>query len=77
MPLNFCCSYCYHYDSEYECLKSRIEREITPNKIISSLESKIKLISTSIRGMQLKVVIEQEGKQIPIYIDLKKHLKST
>ena len=72
MPLAFCCTLCFLYDSENKCTKA----EITPSTSAPSVESKIKLISASISGEQLKVIVEQEGKEFPIYIDLRKHLKS-
>jgi hypothetical protein len=38
-------------------------------------EGEFKLISSSIEGSLLRVVIENKGEEIPIYIDLKKHLE--
>jgi len=38
-------------------------------------EGEFKLVSSSIEGNLLRVVVENKGKEIPIYIDLKKHLE--
>ena len=74
MPIGFCCSKCYLYDEEHTCLankgilakRTKSEKKKTP----------IVPISTAIEDGLLKVVIEEEGEEIPIYIDLQKQLDS-
>jgi len=71
IPIGFCCEKCNLYDEKRTCLQSQ-----------SSVKTELKLpggvepISTSIEGGLLKVVIKQDDKEIPLYIDLKKHLES-
>ncbi len=72
MPIDFCCTLCVYYDSEKKCTKA----QITPSTSASSIESKIKLKNASISGDQLKVLLEQEGKEFSIFIDLRKYLNS-
>jgi hypothetical protein len=38
-------------------------------------EGEFKLVSSSIEGNLLRIVVENKGIEIPIYIDLKKHLE--
>ncbi len=66
LPIGFCCSYCIIYDEHHICLN--IE------KTTQEEAEEIKLISSSIEKNLLRVVIKQKGKEIPIYIDLKKQL---
>ena len=71
MPLGFCCENCNLFISECICVNIASKTEITtPNAI----ENSLKLIHTSIEGEILKVIIEREGKKIPIHFDLKKFL---
>ncbi|MHA1282644.1 MAG: hypothetical protein ACTSQP_09075 [Promethearchaeota archaeon] len=70
MPIGFCCSNCYLYDENHTCLKMQLQKEKKSGKTMS----KVTPIRTTIEGGLLKVVIEQEGREIPIYIDLQKHL---
>ncbi len=75
MPIGFCCSLCYLYDEHNICLN--VSKNRNSLKSTARLKSKIKLISASIEGELLKVIINQEGKEIPLLIDLKKYLEST
>ncbi len=68
MPIGFCCENCILFVDE--CLCKNI-KEITISKISGK---EIKLIHASIEGENLKVVIEQGGKRIPIHFDLNKFL---
>jgi len=68
MPIGFCCSKCILYDEVHTCLISKART--APE----TAEEEIKLITSSIEGKFLKVVIEKKGQEIPIYIDLQKHL---
>ena len=74
LPIGFCCAHCYLYNETHTCLTTKnkhIEEEATSK----SLEGEFKLISSSIEGSLLKVVVENMGEELPIYIDLKKHLE--
>lgn len=75
MPIGFCCSLCYLYDEHNVCLNVSKKRDNFTST--TPLRSKIKLISASIEGDLLKVIIDQEGSEIPLYIDLKKYLENT
>ncbi|MHA2393968.1 MAG: hypothetical protein ACXAEX_18705 [Promethearchaeota archaeon] len=71
MPVGFCCENCFLYDEYTTCLKSKsnIEQETEVGDI--------KLISASIKGQLLKVVIQhQEKEERTLLIDLKKYLGS-
>jgi len=74
LPIGFCCSHCYLYNETHTCLliKTKLLEEETISKVS---EGEIKLISSSIEGNLLRVVIENKGEEIPINIDLKKHLE--
>ena len=74
LPIGFCCSHCYLYNEAHTCLLTKTKRmeEETISKVS---EGEFKLISSSIEGSLLRVVIEDKGEEIPIYIDLKKHLE--
>ncbi len=74
MPMGFCCENCILFINECVCNNIAPKTEIATSK---ALEGKIKLIHTSIEGEFLKVIIEQEGKKIPIHFDLKKFLDPT
>jgi len=69
LPIGFCCSRCVIYDEVHTCLSTKVKGAREEEK------GEIKLISTSIEGKLLKVVIEKKGQEIPIYIDLQKHLE--
>ena len=71
MPIGFCCENCNLFIDE--CLCENI-KEITQLEIT---EKEIKLIHALIEGENLKVVIEQGGKRIPLHFDLSKFLSST
>ncbi|MHA1148280.1 MAG: hypothetical protein ACTSR8_08540 [Promethearchaeota archaeon] len=73
MPIGFCCSKCILYDEFHTCLTTQSH----PAKKVKSSTGKVVPISTTIEGGLLKVVVKQEGKEIPIFIDLQKHLNST
>ncbi|HUW90019.1 MAG TPA: hypothetical protein VMV43_05815 [Candidatus Nanopelagicaceae bacterium] len=66
LPVGFCCSKCYLYNEEHTCLESR-----TKNKV-----SKIEPVSATIEDGVLKVVIKKDEKEVPLIIDLDKHLGS-
>ena len=68
MPIGFCCSFCIICDEHHICLHIEKKSEVK--------EKEIELVSSSIEGNLLKVVIKQEGKEIPIYIDIQKQLNS-
>jgi len=73
-PPGFCCSNCYLYDESLTCLKSQFKtkaKEGTHKGL-----KKFTLKEASIEGDLIKVIIIQKGKEIPILIDLKKHLES-
>ena len=74
LPIGFCCSHCFLYDETRTCLLTKT-KHLEESSISKDLEVEFKLISTSIEGSLLRVVIESKGQQIPIYIDLKKHLE--
>ncbi|MFW9824818.1 MAG: hypothetical protein ACFFE4_17885 [Candidatus Thorarchaeota archaeon] len=71
MPIGFCCENCFLYDAHTTCLKSKSNTE-------GEIElGEIKLINASIKGQLLRVVIEQQEKEIKtLLIDLKKYLES-
>ena len=71
IPIGFCCSYCYSYDEKHTCLDKK-----TNGKKITSSEIQLKLISTSIEGELLKIVVDHQGREKELYIDLKKYLES-
>ena len=71
MPIGFCCEKCILYDAMHTCLKA----QSTVKKALK-LPMDLEPISTSIEGGLLKVVIKQKGKEIPLYIDIKKQLES-
>ena len=73
MPIGFCCSKCNLYDDTHTCLKTLTKRKTGINKKVEI--SDLHPISTSIENGILKVVIEQAGKQIPIYINLQKQFE--
>ncbi len=74
LPIGFCCSYCYLYNETHTCLLTKT-KHLEEETISEVSEGEFTLISSSIEGNLLRVVIENKGKEIPIYIDLKKHLE--
>lgn len=74
MPLGFCCENCFLFDDYCTCLKS----ESKINEKIGLEKEKlgdIKLVSASIEGQLLKIVIEyQKEEEKTLLIDLKKYL---
>ena len=73
MPIGFCCSNCYLYDEHHTCLETKTKRALKKNAKIPV--EKIRPISTKIEGSLLKVVVERQGKKVPIYIDLQKQFQ--
>ena len=74
LPIGFCCSHCFLYDETRTCLLTKT-KHLEESAISKGPKVEIKLISTSIEGSLLRVVVESKDQQIPIYIDLKKHLE--
>jgi hypothetical protein len=74
MPVGFCCSKCYLYDENHTCLANKRKR--TKNIKSGEIEHPIRPISSEIEDGLLKVVVEEKGEEIPIYIDLQKQLDS-
>lgn len=72
MPIGFCCSRCDLYDEQQTCLHTQTKR--MTSEIITT--EGIHPISTKIEGGLLKVVIDQNGRKIPIVIDIQKQLTS-
>ncbi|NVM18330.1 MAG: hypothetical protein HWN80_11490 [Candidatus Lokiarchaeota archaeon] len=66
MPVGFCCTKCYLYNEEHICLKSRTKEKV----------SKIEPVSATIENGVLKVVIKKNEEEVPLVIDLDKHLGS-
>ena len=74
MPEGFCCSHCLLYNEQHTCLKTKTKRpegDATPK----APEEELRPIDTSIEDGLLRVVIKKKGEEIPIYIDLQKHLE--
>ncbi len=74
LPIGFCCSHCFLYNEHHTCLLTKT-KHLEEGAVSESSEGEFKLISSSIEGSLLRVVIESKGEQLPIYIDLKKHLE--
>lgn len=70
MPIGFCCEKCMLFVDE--CLCENV-KEVTKSEIS---DKKIKLILANIEGENLKVVIEQGGKRIPLHFNLSKFLST-
>jgi len=68
------CSICYLYDEEHTCLANK--GMLTTGTKSEEKRTPILPISTTIEDGLLKVVVEEKGKEIPIYIDLQKQLDS-
>ncbi len=66
----FCCEKCVLYDENHTCLKARLKVKLDEEIDLEKLEP----ISTKIEKGMLKILIAQKGKEIPIIIDLQKHL---
>jgi hypothetical protein len=76
MPIGFCCESCFLYDEYTTCLNSKTNSNVEVEEKGRNL-GKIKLISASIEGELLKVVIEHsDEKEKSLFIDLKKYLQS-
>jgi len=76
MPVGFCCESCFLYDEYTTCLKSKTNSNAEVEEKASNLGN-IKLISASIEGELLKVIIEHlDEKEKSLFIDLKKYLQS-
>lgn len=73
MPIGFCCENCILFSSESVCVNIFSKKEITKSKTI---EDKIILIHASIEDEILKIIIEQEGKRMPLHLDLNKFIAS-
>ena len=76
MPIGFCCENCFLYDEFVTCLKSKskVEGEIENE---TDTIGEIKLISASIEGGLLKIILKQESeREKTLYIDLKKYFIS-
>ena len=74
MPEGFCCSHCYLYNEQRTCLKTKTKRSEGDTAPKAPKEELIP-IETSIEDGLLRVVIKKKGEEIPIYIDLQKHLE--
>jgi len=75
LPFGFCCSHCFLYNEAHTCLSTKTKR-LEEDSASRGIEGELKLISSSIEGGFLRVVIENKGEEIPIDIDLKKHLEN-
>jgi hypothetical protein len=74
MPEGFCCSHCFLYNEQRTCLKTKTKRP-EEGAAPKASEEELKPVSTSIEDGLLRVVIKKKGEEIPIYIDLQKHLE--
>ncbi len=74
LPIGFCCAHCFLYNETHTCLSTKT-KPLEESAISNGSEGEFKLISSTIEGSLLRVVIENKGEEIPIYIDLKKHLE--
>ena len=73
MPVGFCCSKCVLYNEEHTCLKTKTNK--LSKKAFDEKETVLEPISTSIENGLLRVVIKKDENEIPVYIDLQKHLE--
>ena len=73
MPIGFCCSECVLYDEMHTCLTTKSKGSIKLESGETEEKEDIKLISTSIEGNLIKVIIKKMSKEVPILIDLAKH----
>ncbi len=71
LPVGFCCSKCYLYNEQRTCLSAQSKK---PKKISQTQAEKITPIETKIEAGMLKVIIEKDGKKVPLVIDLKQQL---
>ena len=76
LPIGFCCSKCNLYDEKRICLKTQTKRKADVSVAMEELEKDLEPISTCIENGLIKVIVEKKGKEVPIYIDLKKQLSS-
>ena len=74
LPFGFCCSHCFLYNETHTCLSTKT-KHLEEGTIPKGFDGEFKLISSSIEGSLLRIVVENKGEKIPIYIDLKKHLE--
>jgi len=74
LPIGFCCAHCFLYNETHTCLSTKT-KYLEEGATSKGPEGDFKLISSSIEGSLLRVVVENKGEEIPIYIDLKKHLE--
>ena len=72
MPIGFCCSYCILCNEKHTCLHT----ESKPESTLTKLKKELKLVSAEIKKDLLLVVIEQDGKEFPLNIDIRKYFKS-
>ena len=73
MPIGFCCSKCVLYNEEHTCLSMKTKKLTAKSGNLK--EEALEPISTSIENGLLRVVIKKDDKEIPVYIDLQKHLE--
>jgi hypothetical protein len=58
------------YNEEHTCLNTKTKKKTGVDK-----DELLEPISTSIENGLLRVVIKKDDKEIPVYIDLQKHLE--
>ncbi len=75
MPVGFCCTRCIIYDEKCTCLTMPLKSKEKDQIDLENASTILTPISTKIEGGMLKVVLEQEGKKIPIVIDFKKQFE--
>lgn len=68
MPIGYCCSLCNQYEEHKTCINEE-------DKEIPVSGSVIKLIKSEIKDNDLFIIIEKEGKEFKLRIDLKTYLK--
>ncbi|MBY9011912.1 MAG: hypothetical protein KGD70_06025 [Candidatus Lokiarchaeota archaeon] len=66
LPIGFCCTKCYVFNEAHTCLESKTKEKV----------SKIEPVSATIEGGVLRVVIRKNEKEVPLVINLDKHLGS-
>jgi len=66
LPIGFCCTKCYVFNEAHTCLESKTKEKV----------SKIEPVSATIEGGVLRVVIRKNEKEVPLIINLDKHLGS-
>lgn len=70
-----CCEKCDLYDEAHTCLKMNSKRKDSGEEKKYPLP-KIRPITTIIENGILKVVVEQNGEEFPLYIDIEKQLSA-